>query len=157
MVCFTRAVVTIGLLSVLGCGTTLRPIEPVETQKVQFICDPVINSGKNLEIDIIYITYVQELREVMRLGPKQWFETEKRAQWKFKESVTLQGGDNAVVTLDPVVLKRTVLLVVFANYSGVLDPANQQVVIDYAGQESELIRVEKSRILPQNESLRYVK
>ena len=140
-----------------GCGTTLKPIEPIGTRYIEFQCEPRINGGKNLAIDIIYITYVEELREVSRLGPKQWFETEKREQWKFKESVVLKGGDQAVVKLDPLILERTVLLVIYANYKSALDPANQQVVIDFAGKDTEIISVQKSRLQPKNPSLKYVK
>ena len=145
------------MLIAAGCGTTLQPIEPVETQYIEFKCEPKINGGKPLSIDIIYITYVQELREVSRLGPKQWFENQKRDEWKFKESVVLKGGDHAVVTLDPLILERTVLLVIFADYKSVLDPAYQQVVVDFAGKESEVILVQKSRLQAENRSLRYVK
>jgi hypothetical protein len=140
-----------------GCGTTLRPIEPIDTQYIELRCDSVINAGKPLAIDIIYITYVQELREVTRIGPTDWFKAKTRDEWKFKESVMLKGGDEAVVKLDPLILERTVLLVIYANYKNVLSPANKQVIIDYAGQSSEVIDVEKSRLQPVNKSLRYVK
>lgn len=154
---FTRLLLVCVVFLSLGCGVTLRPIEPVETRYIEFQCDPIINDGKPLAIDIIYITYVQELREVTRLGPRQWFETENREQWKFKESITLKGGDRAVVKLDPVILDRTVLLVIFANYKSVFDPAYQQVVVDFAGNDTETIEVQKSRLQPVNKSLRYVK
>ena len=157
MVCFIKGLFFCFAVLSTGCGTTLHPIEPIETRYIEFRCDGVINASKPLPIDIIYITYVQELREVSRLGPRDWFETEQREQWKFKESVMLKGGDQAVVKLDPLVLERTVLLVIFANYRGVFDPAHQQVVVDFAGKETEIIDVKKSRLQPRNKSLRYVK
>ena len=152
-------VFSISLLALVavGCGTTLRPVEPVGTRYIEFQCERKINGGKPLAIDIIYITYVQELREVTRLGPREWFEAEKRKEWKFKESVMLKGGDQAVVQLDPLILERTILLVIFANYKSVFDPAYQQVVVDFAGKETEIISVQKSRLQPKNVSLRYVK
>lgn len=142
---------------VAGCGVKMHPIEPIFTEAIEFDCDPVINGGKPLPIDIIYITYVQELREVTRLGPIEWFKTEKRKQWKFKESVMLKGNDQAVVRLDPLVMERTVLLVIYANYTNAIDPANQQVVVDYASGREEIIKVKKTRLQANNESLRYVK
>lgn len=148
---------TLVFLFLGGCGTTLRPIEPVETRYIEFRCDSVINGGKPLSIDIIYITYVQELREVSRIGPTDWFKTKKRDEWKFKEQVMLKGGDEAVVKLDPLILERTKLLVIYANYKNVLAPSAKQVVIDFAGKSSEIINVEKSRLQPNNKSLRYVK
>jgi hypothetical protein len=155
--CSIKLWVSAAALLTLGCGTTLQPIEPIETRYITFQCDGAINGGKNLPVDIIYITYVEELREVSRIGPKDWFTAKKRDQWKFKESVVLRGGDEAVVKLDPLILDRTVLLVIFADYSSVLDPAAEQVVIDFAGKESETIAVEKARLQPKNVSLRYVK
>jgi hypothetical protein len=156
-VCSIRGLLLVLALGVSACGTTLQPIEPVETQYIEFRCDSVINAGKPLAIDILYITYVQELREVARIGPTDWFKTQKREEWKFKEQVMLKGGDEAVVKLDPLILDRTVLLVIYANYQNVLAPSNKQVVIDFAGKTSEIISVEKSRLQPRNKSIRYVK
>lgn len=153
----TVSFISLLALVAVGCGTTLRPVEPVGTRYIEFQCEHKINGGKPLAIDIIYITYVQELREVTRLGPREWFEAEKRKEWKFKESVMLKGGDQAVVQLDPLILERTILLVIFANYKSVFDPAYQQVVVDFAGKETEIISVQKSRLQPKNASLRYVK
>lgn len=154
---FTELLVCAIALSAFGCATTLQPIEPIATRYLKFECDTVINGGKNLPIDVIYITYVDELREVTRLGPTEWFQADKRKQWKFKESVVLKGGDQAVVELDPLILDRTVLLVIFADYAGSLDPAARQVIVDFAGKEAETIEVQKSRLQPKNDSLRYVK
>lgn len=146
-----------GCLFASGCGTTLKPIEPVATRYIEFQCDPVINGKKSLAVDIIYITYVQELREVTALGPEKWFEAEDRKEWRFKESVVLNGGDQAVVELDPLILERTVLLVIYADYKSVLEPASRQVIVDFAGKDMEVISVQKSRLQPKNKSLRYVK
>ena len=157
MGCSIRGALLLFALFFTGCGTTLRPIEPVETRYIEFRCDSVINGGKPLAIDIIYITYVQELREVSSVGPTDWFKTKKRDEWKFKESLMLKGGDEAVVKLDPLILERTKLLVIYANYKNVLSPSAKQVVIDFAGKSSEIINVEKSRLQPRNKSLRYVK
>ncbi len=155
--CFIRLSICATAVSVISCGATIQPIEPIATGYIKFDCDSVINSGKNLRIDIIYITYVGELRELTRLGPVEWFQSDQRKQWKFKESVTLKGGDQAVVKLDPLILERTVLLVIFADFAGKNDPAGQQVIVDFAGKETETIEVQKSRLQPQNVSLRYIK
>lgn len=157
MDCYIRTLVVIFMLGVAGCGASMHPIEPVKTKYIEFKCEQGVNAGKALRIDVIYVTYVQELREVSRLGPKEWFKTEKREQWKFKESIVLNGGENLTVKLDPLVLKRTVLLVVFADFANELDPANQQVIVDFAGREKEVIWVERTRLQPKNEALRYVK
>lgn len=157
---YTKALVLIGVLFVTGCGgsqATMRPFEPIKTRHVQFQCEGNVNNGKPLAIDIIYITYASELREVTRLGPKGWFEAETRAQWKFKESVVVKGGDNMVVKLDPTVLNRTVMLVVYADFKNVLDPSGQQVIIDYAGKAKEIVDVRRISIQARSKALRYVK
>jgi hypothetical protein len=141
----------------LGCTDSIYPFQPIATKHIEFQTENIINNGQDLAIDIIYITYVQELREVSRLGPKLWFDAEQRSQWKFKESAVLKGGDHVLVKLDPLILKRTVLLVIFANYVNQKDPGKEQVIVDYAGQEKEVIQVKKSNLEPENKSLRYVK
>ena len=158
-VCYTSAIaISIALvLGSAGCGGAIPPFEPVQTRAIGFQADSVINNDQALEIDIIYITYVGELREVTRLGPTAWFKAEKRSQWKFKESFIIKGGQKAMVELDPLILKRTVLLVVYANYANTPDPTDKQVIVDYAGQNKEIIFVKQSNLEPKRRSLRYVK
>lgn len=155
--CFTSLFCCLAMLVISGCGATLSPFKPIETRHIELRADNIINNGQDLEVDVIYITYVQELREVSRIGPELWFEKERRDQWKFKESVVMKGGDRVLVKLDPLILKRTVLLVVFANFVNEMDPGKQQVIVDYAGKERELIRVKKSSLFAENKSLQYIK
>lgn len=157
MACCIRALPIALLLLCIGCGGAIRPFEPVKTQAIGFQADGVINNDEALEIDIIYITYVQELREVTQVGPSSWFNAQKRAQWKFKESFTIKGGQNIMVKLDPLILKRTVLLVIYANYKNTSDPSHKQTIIDFAGKNREIIYVKQSHLEPKRQSLRYVK
>ena len=153
----TRAFIIAGALSLLSCGAAIRPMEPLTTAFLELQVDDHINNGQSLTIDVIYITYVQELREVTRLGPDEWFRGGHRSQWKFKESVKVNGGEQQIVALDPLVLDRTVMLVIYANYENILNPAAKQVIIDFAGLEREVIEVQSTGLHPKNKSLQYVK
>lgn len=139
-----------------GCAT-MQPIPSVKTASLKFLTEKEINNGKKLPIDIIYITYVEELREVTRYGPDLWFETDKRNEWKLKESISIEGGQTKIVELNPRIMERTVLLVIMANYEGQKDPRAQQIIVDYAGKENELILVRHDSIVADNKSLQYVK
>lgn len=155
--CFTKTFCLFLVLGCIGCGASMNPIEPLKTRHIEFQCEEMINNRQNLSIDVIYITYVHELREVTRLGPKEWFDGQHRADWKFKESIVVQGGDNLTLKLDPIVLKRTVLLVIYADYQNVLQPADLQVIVDFAGKKREIIEVKNTGLQAKNKSLRYVK
>ncbi|MBN2717192.1 MAG: hypothetical protein JXX14_15170 [Deltaproteobacteria bacterium] len=135
----------------------MKPIPALKTASLKFRTEKNINSGKKLPIDIIYITYVQELREVTRYGPELWFEGNKREEWKQKESISIEGGQTKVVELNPRIMERTVLLVIIADYEGQKDPRAQQIIVDYAGKETEIILVREASISAENKSLQYVK
>lgn len=141
----------------LGACATIKPIDPVKTVSLQFKAEKEINSDKKLPIDIVYITYVQELRELNRYSPEIWFEGNKRSEWKQKESLSISGGEKQTIELNPRILERTVLLVVIADYQNQNDASKQQIVVDYAGKEHEVILVRDSFIEPTNKSLQYIK
>jgi hypothetical protein len=144
-------------IAALACGCAgVKPITPVDTNKIVLTAAQEINNGKALPVDVVYITYVQELRQVVRYGPEEWFEGKKRELWNQKESISIQGGKTVVVPLDPRILERTVLLVIIADFENTVDPAKQQVIIDYAGQQEETILVKESSLMPENKSLRYI-
>lgn len=152
----TIAAIAMSLLAfAFGCAS-MTPITPVPTQKVVFTAAKEINNGKALPIDVVYITYVQELRQVVRYGAEQWFEGKQREQWNQKESVSIQGGSTVTVELDPRILERTVLLVIIADFENTKDPSKQQAIIDYAGQQNETILVKESSLMPENKSLRFI-
>lgn len=145
----------IGIVNI-GCAT-MQPIPGVATSTLKFRTEGEINGGKKLPIDIVYITYVQELREVTRYGPELWFEGNKRDEWKQKESISIEGGQTKVVELNPRIMNRTVLLVIIADYENQNDPREQQVIVDYAGKENEVIMVRHDSIIAENKSLQYIK
>ena len=147
--------VSISLMAI-GCAT-MQPIPSLKTASLKFRTERTINNGKKLPIDIIYITYVQELREVTRYGPELWFEGNKREEWKQKESISIEGGQTKIVELNPRIMERTVLIVILADYEGQKDPRAQQIIVDYAGKDSELILVREDSIMAENKSLQYVR
>lgn len=160
----TRGLLGVGVLctaclasACAGSQESLRPLEPLTTKVVEFRADPQINNGQPLSVDVIYITYAQELREVTRLGPNGWFAASKRGSWKLKESVLVEGGRTVEVTLDPLILERAVMLVIYADFKNTSDPADKQVIVDFAGRKKEVVEVTQKALEPANPSLRYVK
>jgi hypothetical protein len=140
----------------MGCAT-FKPLDLIPTREIEFRAATQINGGNLLPIDVIYIAYYEELREVTRYGPDQWFDSPRRQGWAAKETLSLQGGDVITIELDRKLLARAKMVVVFADFESVTDPAAQQVVIDYAGQKRETVLVEESRLAPSNEALKYMK
>ena len=142
-------------LSLSGCAT-LKSLDLVPTKEIEFRADAEINDGNVLPVDVIYVAYFEELREITQYGPDEWFDSPRREQWTARETLSIEGGDVIEVTLDEKLLARAKIIVVYADFTNVTDPSAQQVVIDYAGQTRETVRVEESRRVPTNAALRYM-
>jgi hypothetical protein len=154
-VSFAIIIIAAWSCALAGCAAN-RPFEPIATRQIEFRCDQEINGGLILPVDVIYISYVDELREVARYGPDEWFASERRGFFKQKTSLSLKGAQTLLLDLDRDLLTRTRLIVVYVDYAGISDPAAQQVVIDYAGLEKEVIFVKEDRLIPENKQLTYI-
>lgn len=140
------------LLAASGCGGV--SIEPVETRTIIFKADSEINYQQLLPIDIIYVTYLHELRDLTSLGPNRWFNSDKRQNWAAKKSVSIVGGQRLVVELNSRLASRSPFIVVFATFKGVSDPAPQQVVLDSQAKQVEYISVHSHSLEAENVYLR---
>lgn len=140
------------LLALAGCGGA--PFQPVKTQTLVFKPDKQINDGQLLPVDIIYVSYLHQLRELSSIGPSQWFNSSKRAAWLPKQSVGVVGGKQVKVKLDPVLTARCPFVVIFASFKGVANDARQQVIIDYQGYAEETILVHAHTLQPTNQDLK---
>ncbi|MCB2186394.1 MAG: hypothetical protein KQJ78_08255 [Deltaproteobacteria bacterium] len=140
------------LLVVSACASS--PYSEVSVQSLVFQADPVINGGQLLPVDVIYVTYLQDLRKFTSLGPDQWFQSPERAEWPARESFGITGGETVRVDLNPVLLDRTSYLLVFTNYKNVTNPSPQQVVLDASANSEETILVHAQSLEPLNPALR---
>ena len=141
-------------LAATGCASHYTLPGHVQTRTIEFRADKKINSDQLLPIDIIYITYLHRLREVTSIGPENWFDSAARQEWAHKESIGVNGGKTVTVELDERLLKETTVLVVFAGFKDVIDPAPQQVIIDQHGKQDEVIRVHARSLEPLNPALK---
>lgn len=118
-----------------GCATD---------RSITFACDPQINQGQLLPVDIIYVTRYQTPREIIAIGPDQWFNSSERMQWETRQTLGLRGSETKTVHLNQRWLKGAKLLIIFADFKGVKNPQSQQVIIDNLP-----VRKEHIHVMPQ--------
>ena len=149
------SIVSLLLLALLaaGCGGGVV-IQPVRTQTLYFQADPKINYGQILPVDIIYVSFLHELRDITAIGPKAWFDSDTRQNWPGRQSLGIVGGQNLKVDLNPTLVSRSPFVVIFATFKGVSDPAPQQVVLDSQAGDTEVIQVHAHSLEPLNPALR---
>jgi hypothetical protein len=117
----------------------------IKTESIVFQCDKQINQGMLLPVDIIYVTKYRRPREVISIGPNNWFNSLEREKWGTRQTLSLKGGEIKTLKLNSLWLKNTKLLVIFANFKDVKDPNSQEIIIDQSGKQSVTILV-----MPQN-------
>jgi len=118
-----------------------KEIGKINTRSIVFTCEPHINQGLLLPVDVIYITKYRSLREVTSIGPDDWFNTSKREAWETKQTLSLSGGDTRSLKLDKQWLKNTKVIVIFADFKDVKEPNPQQMIIDRSEKRKEKILV----------------
>lgn len=130
----------------LHSGCASRPPEnkeigKVKTKSIIFTCDPQINQGLLLPVDVIYVTRYHMPREVIAIGPDKWFNSSARVKWQTRQTLDLKGEETKTVQLNKLWLKDTKLLIVFADFKDVVEPQSQQIIIDKSSKRKEKIRV----------------
>lgn len=113
-------------------------------RSITFTCDPQINQGQLLPVDIIYVARYQTPREVIAIGPDQWFNSEERMQWETRQTLDLKGAETKTIQLNQRWLKDAKLLIIFADFKDVKNPQSQQVIIDNLP-----VRKEHIHVMPQ--------
>lgn len=149
---FTASLLLAALVTA-GCGGGVV-LKPVRTQTLYFQADPKINYGQILPIDVIYVTFLHQLRDITAIGPNAWFDSDMRAQWAGRQSLGIVGGQKIKLDLNPVLVARSPFIAVFATFKGVDNPAPQQVILDSQASESEIILVHPHALEPMNPVLR---
>jgi hypothetical protein len=136
-------VVLSALLILSSCGLFFPPKPYVpprnKTETVLFKCDRSINEGMGLPVDVIYITGDDNLKEVIQIGPDAWFDSKKREDWTFKQTLMLKGGEEITLKLSKP--PETKFIVIFATFYQVKDQKVQQVIFTPDAGEQEVIWV----------------
>ncbi len=144
--------VTISLLS--GCGKSKdlvaneeKEVGKIRAKSIIFQCDEHINQGMLLPVDVIYITRYHRPREVISIGPNNWFNSFEREKWETKQTLSLKGGETKTLKLNKLWLKETKLLVIFADFKDVKESQSQQIIIEKSGKHKEKILVMPQHIM----------
>lgn len=129
------------LLSAFSCCLLPEPQKPPQnmTKTILFKCDNSINEGMILPVDVIYITADSGLKEVVKIGPDAWFDSEERDLWLFKQTLMLGGGDEILLKLSKP--PETKFIVIFASFFKVKDKKVQQVILHPDAIEQEVVWV----------------
>jgi hypothetical protein len=138
----------VNILMLSSCGSSkgvvVREEEGVGkilAKSIIFQCDKQINQGMLLPVDVIYITRYHRPREVIAIGPNNWFNSSERQKWETRQTLSLKGGETRTLELNQLWLRETKLLVIFADFKDVEEPDPQQVLIDRSGKHKEKILV----------------
>ncbi len=151
---FFISLLVAALLGAAGCATDPFALSPVPTRTIEFRADKEINHGLLLPVDIVYVSYLHQLRQLTSLGPDQWFNSELRARWLDKQSLGIRGGEHRRVRLQADLAARSPFIVVFAAFMGVSDPAPQQVILNDQAWPDEVILVHPHSLESLNPALR---
>lgn len=149
---FTASLLLLAALFTASCGGL--SIQPVATRTLMFEADKHINYDQLLPVDIIYVSYLHDLKNLVAIGPKQWFNSPQRKNWPAKQSIGILGGQNKTIDLNPLLAGRSPFILIFCTFKGVSDPAAQQVVLDSRATDIEIIKVRAHSLEPLNKLLR---
>lgn len=115
-----------------SCSCFLFPPKPYipplnETTSILFRCDSYINEGMALPLDVIYITAEGDLKEVTKIGPDAWFDSQERERRPFKQTLMLRSGEEVLLKLAKP--PETKFIVIFASFYQVENQQDQQVIL----------------------------
>ena len=144
------------LILAVGCGGKKIPGSDgnaLGVREIVFKADPYINQGQVLPVDIIYISYLERLREITTMGAEAWFNSSKRNAWPAKQSLLIKGGQTVTIATDPRLRETSAYLLIMAEYMDVISPHKQQVVMDSEANSREVIIVRPQSLEPENQEL----
>ena len=118
------------LAMLYACALFRSPPKPlrVDTLSILFKCDSEINQGMLLPIDVIFITADDNMKEVTKIGPTAWFDSEERQSWAHRQTLSLRSGVEVRLILNKP--PETKSIVIFASFFQVEDQHAQQVIIE---------------------------
>ena len=131
---------------IFSCACSGTPL--LKTKTIRFRCDSQFNEGLRLPVDIVFVPEGESVDTITKTSPDDWFDSEQRDQWQFKQSLSLlengQRNDVEIKLKKPV---RTIGLVVMADYREIKNAEQQIVVLDTGAKENEDVFVTVEGIL----------
>lgn len=110
----------------------------MDTTTIHFRCDSSFNDGLILPVDLVYVTEGQTVEAVTEVSPDEWFDSESRAGWETKQSLSLKASETRkTVTVDLEKPENTIALVVIADYQNIGNEKSQSITFDAENAEDE--------------------
>ena len=143
------ALILVLAFSLAGCGYIAKHFKTktVQTRSIVFICDRKFNSGQRLPIDIVYVPVNENVSSVTKIGPRAWFEEDKRSGWPYKQSLSLFEGAPKSQVVDLKVPAETQAIVIITDYLKLKGPQGEQIVLDAKAKIEETIFVTNKGLL----------
>lgn len=137
--------VLIALTSVcFGCAGN----QLLKTNNVKFRCDSAFNEGLRLPVDLVYVPQGESVDTVTQVSPDEWFDSEARAQWQLKQSISIrETGERNDVEVKLNKPAQTAALVIIVDYADIKVAETQIIVLDVGAKENEDIFVTVDGIL----------
>ena len=128
---FLQYILAIFILGFLFSCSLIMPKSPQpplnNTKTILFKCDSDINQGMLLPVDVIYVTADDNLKEVTKIGPNDWFDSKERESWPHKQTLNLKSGIEIRLKLNKP--PETKYVVIFAPFFKAEDQEAQQVIL----------------------------
>jgi CDP-glycerol glycerophosphotransferase (TagB/SpsB family) len=88
-----------------------------------------------LPVDVIYVTADDNLKEVTKIGPIDWFDSKERESWPHKQTLNLRSGIEVRLKLNKP--PDTKYVVIFAPFFKGEDQEAQQIILPPDPEESK--------------------
>ena len=136
----------IGLLAAISCACGSTPV--LKTTTVKFRCDSQFNSGLRLPVDLVFIPEGERVDTITKVAPDEWFDSDQREQWQFKQSLSLvENGERNDVEIKLTKPARTIGLVIMADFLEIKEAKQQIIILDTGAKENEDVFVTINGIL----------
>lgn len=135
---------TIALIA--GCQKA-PSIALVDTTTLIIRCDSEFNDDMRLPIELVYVPIEESIGPITEVGADEWFDSDKRDQWAYKQSLSLVPGEKKkfIVPLDRP--SQTVAVIIIADYKDIKDAKGQVVVLNSDAKIQENIFVTANGLL----------
>jgi hypothetical protein len=131
---------------ICSCACSGSPL--LITKTIKFRCDSEFNEGLRLPVDVVFVPDGESIDTITKVAPDDWFDSEQREQWQFKQSLSLiENGERNDVEVKLKKPVRTVGLVIMADYREIKNAEQQIVILDTGAKENEDIFVTIDGIL----------
>jgi hypothetical protein len=137
------------LILILLCfgGCSLFGGDFVKTKDIVFYCEPGFNEGQLLPVDLIFIKEAKDLATISKQSPDDWFSSTDREKWMYKQSLKFRQGDYTKKKIVVKVPKKTINVVLYADFYKLTGPDGQQLLLDASSKKEISVFISSQGIL----------